>query len=214
MADALAIHASSLDAEGCYKLLSGVVVPRPIAWITTQSEAGLVNLAPFSCYTYVCSKPPMVGINIGRRAGQRKDTSRNIVAHGEFVVNIGDETMVEAVHRSAEEYPPEVSETQLLGLELAPSELIATPRLAAVPVAMECRLHSVQEFGETRAEFIVGEVLVFHFRAGICKGGKVDTAALRPLARLGGPNYAGLGPMVTMAAVSRTPQMVTVTDGG
>ena len=106
MADALAIHASSLDAEGCYKLLSGVVVPRPIAWITTQSEAGLVNLAPFSCYTYVCSKPPMVGINIGRRAGQRKDTSRNIVAHGEFVVNIGDETMVEAVHRSADEYPP------------------------------------------------------------------------------------------------------------
>ena len=125
MADALSIHASSLDAEGCYKLLSGVVVPRPIAWITTQSEAGLVNLAPFSCYTYVCSKPPMVGINIGRRAGQRKDTSRNIVAHGEFVVNIGDETMVEAVHRSADEYPPEVSETQLLGLELAPSELIA-----------------------------------------------------------------------------------------
>ena len=110
----------------------------------------------------------------GRRAGQRKDTSRNIVAHGEFVVNIGDETMVEAVHRSADEYPPEVSETQLLGLELAPSELIATPRLAAVPVAMECRLHSVQEFGETRAEFIVGEVLVFHFRDGICKGGKVE----------------------------------------
>ena len=73
---------------------------------------------------------------------------------------------------------------------------------------MECRLHSVQEFGETRAEFVVGEVLVFHFRAGLCTNGKVDTSTLRPLARLGGPKYAGLGDIVTMSPVSRTPQMV------
>nr|WP_205964670.1 flavin reductase family protein [Ramlibacter agri] len=210
----LSIRAASLDAEGCYKLLSGVVVPRPIAWISTQSEEGVVNLAPFSCYTYVCSKPPMVGINIGRRAGQRKDTSRNIHQRGEFVLNIGDATMIEAIHRSADEYGPEVSEVDLLGLELAPSESIATPRLAMVPAAMECRLHSVQEFGETNAEFIVGEVLVFHFRPGLCVNGKVDTATLNPLARLGGPNYAGLGPSITMAPVSRTPQMVVARDGG
>ncbi len=208
------IHAASLDAEGCYRLLSGIVVPRPIAWISTQSAEGLVNLAPFSCYTYVCSKPPMVGVNIGRRAGQRKDTSRNILGRREFVVNIGDETMVEAIHRSADEYSRDVSETELLGLELAASEAIATPRLAAVPVSMECRLHSVQEFGETRAEFIVGEVLVFHVLDDVCTGGKVDSAKLRPLARLGGPNYAGLGEMMTMAPVSRTPQQVASTEGG
>jgi flavin reductase (DIM6/NTAB) family NADH-FMN oxidoreductase RutF len=213
MAAPLSISAASLDAEGCYKLLSGLVVPRPIAWITTQSTAGLVNLAPFSCYTYVCSKPPMVGINIGRRAGQRKDTCRNILERGEFVVNIGDETMVQAIHRSADEYASDVSEVEQLGLELAASQAIATPRLAAVPAAMECRLHSVQEFGETRAEFVVGEVLVFHFRAGLCVAGKVDTTALRPLARLGGPNYAGLGETITMGAVARTPQMV-VREGG
>lgn len=210
----LSIRAASLDAEGCYKLLSGVVVPRPIAWISTQSEEGVVNLAPFSCYTYVCSKPPMVGINIGRRAGQRKDTSRNIHARGEFVVNIGDATMIDAIHGSADEYGPEVSEVDLLGLELAPSDSIATPRLAMVPAALECRLHSVQEFGETHAEFIVGEVLVFHFRPGLCVNGKVDTASLNPLARLGGPNYAGLGETITMAAVARTPQMVAARDGG
>jgi flavin reductase (DIM6/NTAB) family NADH-FMN oxidoreductase RutF len=213
MAAPLSISAASLDAEGCYKLLSGIVVPRPIAWITTQSADGLVNLAPFSCYTYVCSKPPMVGINIGRRAGQRKDTCRNILERGEFVVNIGDETMVQAIHRSADEYASDISEVEQLGLELAASQAIATPRLAAVPAAMECRLHSVQEFGETRAEFVVGEVLVFHFRAGLCVAGKVDTAALRPLARLGGPNYAGLGETITMGAVARTPQMV-VREGG
>lgn len=206
--ESLSIRAASLDAEGCYKLLSGFVVPRPIAWISTRSEQGVVNLAPFSCYTFVCSKPPMVGINIGRIAGQRKDTSRNIHECGEFVVNIGDATMVEAIHHSAEEYGPEVSEADLLGLALAPSESIATPRLAVVPAALECRLHSVQEFGETQAEFIVGEVLVFHFRPGLCINGKVDTASLNPLARLGGPNYAGLGEMITMKPVSRTPQMV------
>ncbi len=206
--EALSIRAASLDAEGCYKLLSGLVVPRPIAWISTRSDQGVVNLAPFSCYTFVCSKPPMVGINIGRRAGQRKDTSRNIHQCGEFVLNIGDATLVEAIHRSADEYGPEVSEAELLGLALAPSESIGTPRLAGVPAALECRLHSVQEFGETRAEFIVGEVLIFHFRAGLCINGRVDTASLNPLARLGGPNYAGLGEMITMKPVSRTPQMV------
>jgi len=204
----LAVHAASLDAEACYKLLSGVVVPRPIAWISTRSKEGVVNLAPFSCYTYVCSKPPMVGINIGLRAGQRKDTSRNIHECGEFVVNIGDETMVEAIHRSADEYPAETSEAELLGLPLAPSDTISTPRLACVPVSLECRLHSVQEFGDTRAEFIVGEVLVFHFRSGILLNGKVETETLRPLARLGGPKYAGLGEILTMAPVARTPQRV------
>ncbi len=213
MAEALAIRAASLDAEGCYRLLSGIVVPRPIAWISTQSDAGLVNLAPFSCYTYVCSKPPMVGINIGRRAGVRKDTSRNIIERGEFVVNIGDETMIEAIHLSADEYGPDVSETDLLNLALAPSDMVSTPRLAHVPAAMECRLHSVQEFGETRAEFIVGEVLVFHFRPGLCKGGKIEATDLNPLARLGGPNYASIGAIKTMAPVKRTQQMVTLNEG-
>lgn len=202
------VPAASLDAEGCYKLLSGLVVPRPIAWISTRSESGVVNLAPFSCYTYVCSKPPMVGINIGRRAGQRKDTSRNIVDIGEFVVNIADVSMIDPVHRSADEYPPDVSEAELLGLKLQPSDLISVPRLADVPAAMECRFHSAQEFGETRAEFVIGEVLMFHFRAGLLVDGKVETAKLHPLARLGGPNYAALGETITMKPVSRTPQMV------
>jgi len=209
----LAIDAESLDAEGCYKLLSGVVVPRPIAWITTQSAQGLVNLAPFSCYTYVCSKPPMVGINIGLRNGEPKDTHRNILAQREFVVNIGDETMIDPIHRSADEYPPEVSEVELLGLPLAPSLKVRTPRLAHVPAALECRLHSVQEFGETRAQFVVGEVMTFHFRDGLHVNGRIDSRTLRPLARVGGPTYARLGEFINMAPVARTPQRVTPAPG-
>ena len=210
MAAVRSIHAASLDVEGCYRLLSGIVVPRPIAWISTQSATGVVNLAPFSCYTFVCSKPPMIGINIGQRNGKRKDTSRNMIEQGEFVVNIGDETMVEAIHSSADEHGPDISEAALLGLELVKSELIATPRLAAVPISMECRFHSVQEFGDTRAEFMVGEVVVFHVQEQLYMGGKVDSVKLRPLARLGGPLYAKLGELLTMAPITRTPQSVAM----
>ena len=88
------ILAVSLGADAAYKLLTGVVVPRPIAWVTTISTAGVVNLAPFSAFTFVSNKPPMVGINVGRKAGQLKDTARNIHETGEFVVNIADETMI------------------------------------------------------------------------------------------------------------------------
>ena len=201
-------EAATLDAEACYKLMSGVVVPRPVAWITTQSAQGVVNLAPFSCYTFVCSKPPMVGINMGLRGDQRKDTCRNIIEQGEFVLNIGDETQVEAIHQSAAEWPPEVSEVDLLGLALTASTLVRTPRLADVPAALECRLHSIQSFGETGAEFVVAEVVAFQFRDGLCSDGKIDTQRLRPLARLGGPHYAGLGDLITLSPVQRTPQQL------
>ena len=199
-------EAASLDAEACYKLMSGVVVPRPIAWITTQSAQGVVNLAPFSCYTFVCSKPPMVGINMGLRDDQRKDTCRNIIEQGEFVINIGDETQAEAIHQSAAELPPEVSEVDLLGLRLSPSTLVRTPRLSDVPAALECRLHSIQSFGDTGAEFVVAEVVAFQFRDGLCTDGKIDIQRLRPLARIGGPHYARLGDLITLSPVQRSPQ--------
>src|SRR4051812_39634771 len=112
------LRAAELGPEECYKLLSGLVVPRPIAWISTRNAAGLVNVAPFSCYTFVCSKPPMIGVNIGLRDGELKDTARNIRDMKDFVVNIGDESLLEAIHRSADEYGPAESETALLGLEV------------------------------------------------------------------------------------------------
>ena len=204
----LTIPAAPLTAEASYKLMSGVVVPRPIAWITTQSAAGIVNLAPFSCYTFLAPKPPLVGVNVGRRAGKLKDTSRNIHASGEFVVNIADSSMLDALHLSADEYPPEVSEVALLGLALAPCQTVAVPRLADAPVSLECRLHSIQEYGDLRAEFIVGEVTVFHFRDGICVDGKIDTGALDPVCRLAGINYALLGEIIAKPPVRRTPHSV------
>lgn len=198
------ILAQRLDAEAAYKLLTGVVVPRPIAWISTISPNGGINLAPFSAFTFVSNKPPMIGISIGRKGGVLKDTARNIRERREFVVNVADFSLLEALHLSAEEHPPEISEAEVLGLETAASRLIATPRIAAAPIALECRLHQIIEFGELKTAFMVGEVLNFHFREGLCVDGKVQTADLHPIARLGGPNYATLAEAVTLRAVHAT----------
>jgi flavin reductase (DIM6/NTAB) family NADH-FMN oxidoreductase RutF len=208
MSNATSLRAADLGAEDCYRLLGGLVVPRPIAWISTRNAAGLVNLAPFSCYTYVCSKPPMVGVNIGLRNGELKDTARNIRDTKEFVVNIGDVSMVSAIHQSADEYGPDESEAELLGLDMVAADLISTPRLRDVPASMECRLHSIQEFGETRAQFIVGEVVLFHFRSGVCVDGKVDIQQLKPLGRIGGLQYCAPGPFINMPPIRRAAQVV------
>lgn len=198
----------TLSPEQTYKLLTGVVVPRPIAWITTLGDSGVVNLAPFSCYTIVSNMPPLLGVNMGRKAGVRKDTARNALASGEFVVNIGTEDMVEPIHLSAVEHAPEVSEPELLGLELAPCVDVRVPRLAAVPVSMECRVRQVIPFGDTGAEFVVGEVLRLHARDGLVQGGKVDSATLRPVCRLGGPVYGALGRIIQQPPIAQTPKAV------
>lgn len=202
------IIASSLDPQQTYKLMTGIIVPRPIAWITTLSEQGVINLAPFSCFTFVSNKPPMVGINIGRKAGVRKDTGSNIHAQREFVVHVADENLLEPMHLSAIEHPADVSEAELLGLQTEQSDLVRVPRLSAAPVSMECVLHQVIPFGETGAEFYVGEVLKFHIRDALYENGKIDTAKLKPVCRLGGPNYSKLGEIVHMSPIGQTEKTV------
>ena len=202
------IDAGALSPEATYRLMSGIVVPRPIAWITSLSERGVINLAPFSCFTFVSNKPPLLGVNVGRKAGRRKDTGANIHALKEFVVNIGDASQMVAIHESSAEHAPDVSETELLGLRTLPCNTVRVPRLADAPVSMECRLERVVEFGDTGAEFIVGEVMMFHFREGLVHDGKVDTKALNPVCRIGGPNYATLGEIVTLRGMQQTPKSV------
>lgn len=202
------ILTAELDVDASYKLLSGSVVPRPVAWITTLNAAGGVNLAPFSAFTYVSVKPPMIGVNVMRRGQELKDTAINIHARGEFVANIADFALVENVHLSSIEHPPEVSEAALLGLATAPSAAVRTPRLAIAPIALECRLHRVLEFGETGAQFVIGEVVAFHVRDELLEAGRIDTRKLDPIARIGGPRYARLGEIITQPQVAQTPKAV------
>ena len=131
-------------------------------------------------------------------------TSRARARVTEFVVNIADTPMLHQLHMSSAEYPPDVSEIDELDIGLAPSTLIETPRIAAAPVSMECRLHQVLEFGDLKSNFFIGEVVLFHIRDGLAVDGKIDTKDLDPIARLGGPNYVDLGDIVTMPTVPVT----------
>ena len=198
------IDPAYLDAETAYRLITGVVVPRPIAWVTSLSATGVLNLAPFSAFTFVSPKPPMLAISVGRKGGIYKDTAHNILNNEEYVVHIADSSLMTAVHESSTEHPPDVSEVEELRLSTLPGERIKVPRLAAAPVAMECRFRQCLEFGETRSRLIVGEVLVFHIRDGLLNNGKIETEALDPIARIAGPRYAKMGEIVTLKPVFQT----------
>ncbi|UPJ53660.1 flavin reductase family protein [Bradyrhizobium sp. 200] len=198
------IDPAYLDPETAYRLITGVVVPRPIAWVTSLSGSGVLNLAPFSAFTFVSPKPPMLAISVGRKGGIYKDTAQNILNNEEYVVHIADSSLMTAVHESSTEHPPDVSEVEELRLSTLPGERIKVPRLAAAPIAMECRFRQCLEFGETRSRLIVGEVLVFHIRDGLLQNGKIETEALDPICRIAGPRYAKLGEIVTLKPVFQT----------
>jgi flavin reductase (DIM6/NTAB) family NADH-FMN oxidoreductase RutF len=198
------IDPAYLDPETAYRLITGIVVPRPIAWVTSLSSGGVLNLAPFSAFTFVAPKPPMLAISVGRKGNIYKDTAQNILNNEEYVVHIADASLMNAVHESSTEHPPDVSEVEELRLSTLPGERIKVPRLAAAPIAMECRFRQCLEFGETRSRLIVGEVLVFHIREGLLNNGKIETEALDPIARIAGPRYAKLGEIVTLKPVFQT----------
>ena len=200
------IDPSDLGAERIYRLMTGIVVPRPIAWVTSLSRNGVLNLAPFSAFTFVSQKPPMLAISVGRKGADYKDTAHNILDTEEYVIHIADAPLMNAVHESSVEHPPEVSEVEQLGLETAPCEHIKVPRLVAAPVAMECRFRQCLEFGDERSRLIVGEVVMFHIRDSLIANGKIETEALDPIARIGGPRYARLGEIVTLRTVFQTPK--------
>jgi flavin reductase (DIM6/NTAB) family NADH-FMN oxidoreductase RutF len=202
------VEPQSLSAEKSYRLLTGIVVPRPIAWVSTLNRSGRVNLAPFSTFTFVSPKPPMVGISVGRKGATYKDTAQNILASEHYVVHIADQPLIGPLHASSEEVSDDVSEAELLGIEMVPSDRVSVPRIAAAPIAMECRLRHVIEFGDTRSRFIVGEIVLWHIRDGLLKDGKIQTLELNPICRLGGPNYATLGDIVTMPSVHQTAKSI------
>ncbi|MGE3148343.1 MAG: flavin reductase family protein [Pseudorhodoplanes sp.] len=196
------MHISPADLTDLevYKLMIGSIVPRPVAWITTMTPNGLVNAAPFSAFTWASDTPPIVVISIGRRDdGQLKDTGRNIERLGEFVVNIGNQGLLTQVHLTAGDYPETVSEVEEAGLEVAPSIDIKTPRLAAAPIAYECKFLQALELGKYRSHLVLGEVVRFHVQDHLLKDGKIDIRKLDPIARIGGPNYAHVGDIITMA---------------
>ena len=141
----------NLQPRERYKLLTGFVLPRPIAWITTMGPTGVVNAAPFSFFNVFAEDPPLIMVAINKRPdGRLKDSWANIQRTGEFVVNLTDEPLARAMHDSSGDFPPDIGEPDYLGLELAPSVDIKPPRLADAPWAMECRTWSWDRPGRAR----------------------------------------------------------------
>lgn len=169
-----------------YKLLTNLVVPRPIAWVTSQDAQGVVNLAPFSFFNALGSDSLYLVISVAKNdAGELKDTGRNILASGEFVVNMVTEELFDAMNLSAADFPPGESELTAAGLHAAASAKIAVPRIAEAQAAMECRLHDSQTLGANT--LIIGEVVMFHV-ADQLVGPNLHIDGFAPLGRLGSPS--------------------------
>jgi len=139
----MSIDFTQITAYQRYKLMASLIVPRPIALVTTLGPGGVLNAAPFSMFNMVGEDPPLVMISVNRfsQQGSLKDTAANILARGEFVVHLPDEDIAEQMHACGETHPPHVSEAELVGFTAAPSDSIAVPRILEAPVAFECVLH-------------------------------------------------------------------------
>lgn len=146
-----------------YNLLIGLVAPRPIAWITTRDLEGRINAAPFSAYNYVGTDPPIVAIGVGNRPGPGivgKDTAQNIRNTREFVINIVNETLAEAMNLCAIDFPQGVNELEIAGLHTAPSSVVSVPRILESPACLECREFTSMEIGRSRV--VIGQVVSFY----------------------------------------------------
>lgn len=189
------LDAENLECGDAYRLMNSIIVPRPIAWVSTLSGDGRANLAPFSYFNGVGSEPPALSISVANRDdGSPKDTLRNIRDTGEFVVNAVPGRLAEAMNATSVELPHGESEFAAAGLTEAASVSVKPPGVAESPVRMECRLIQVVPVGE--ANLIIGRIVRFHLDEGVLaaarpgKAPTVDAERLDPLARLGGMDYS------------------------
>jgi len=180
-----------------YKLMTGIIVPRPIALVSTVDALGNPNLAPFSFFAGVGSAPPTVLFCPALRpegsgpSGQRKDTLRNVEETREFVINVVSEAISEQANAASAEVPPEVDEFRLSGLTPVPSEVVKPPRVAESPAQMECRLMQVIYTGNKPASGVVvlGEVVRFHLREDLVDDFRVDPDRLDAVGRMAGNTW-------------------------
>jgi flavin reductase (DIM6/NTAB) family NADH-FMN oxidoreductase RutF len=168
-------------------LLTALVVPRPIAWVSTLSPEGVRNLAPHSYFNIVSSEPPIVHFTSSLTANGEKDSLRNARATGEFVVNLVSRDLVEQMNTTAADFPPEEDEFSWAGLDATPSVKVAPPRVAAARAALECRVHDMIVVGN--GHMVFGEVVHVHVAAEVWRDGRVDPVRLAAVARLGGSAY-------------------------
>lgn len=198
------LSASELSPHDQYKLLSGSIIPRPIAWITTQNTAGLINLAPFSFTTGISNQLPLLSVAILRERQAPKDTAANLLARHEAVVHMVSTDLTKAMNQTAARLAPDQSELTLIDLPLIPSTEIQVPGLQAARIRFETSLYQYVPIrdaaGIIMTDLFILEIRQFHFAETVLDLPTlhVNPAALAPIARLAGPNYAELGRTFTL----------------
>ena len=187
------IEILKIPVTEAYQWIVSLVAPRPIAWVTTLSSSGVVNLAPFSFFNVFGANPPVVVFSPTlKRDSGKKDTLINIENHGEFVIHASTQRDIDAINASSASLSPELSEVEYVGKKTVPSTLVKVPRLADAPFALECKLRQIVPVGTgpISANLIIGDIVMMHIDPAILgKDGKVDPMLLRSVARLGGEHW-------------------------
>jgi flavin reductase (DIM6/NTAB) family NADH-FMN oxidoreductase RutF len=190
----MTIIPSEAGPANIYKLMIGAIVPRPIAFVSTISRAGVRNLAPFSFFTAASANPPVVCFAPMVRGsdGQQKDTLRNVQETGEFVVNIVSEEFIEKMNICSAEFPPDVDEWEKSGLTPVASECVKPARVQESRFHMECKLVDVVSVSKQPlgGSLVLGEVLRFHVADELFDNYRIAPEKLRAVGRMGGPSYA------------------------
>ena len=193
-----------------HRFMIGVVIPRPIAWVSTIGADGGHNLAPFSFFNAIASKPPLLIVSINERPDGPKDTLRHIRETKDFVINLVDEPLMQRMVETSGEWAPEVDEFALTQLTPAPSERVKSPRVAEAPVSMECVLERILDFEST--SLVIGRMVWGCCREDLLTDGRVDALKLRPVARLGGDGYTVVREVIRMQR-PRAPKPDAARDG-
>lgn len=193
------INPDDLNAKDTYKLLIGAVVPRPIAWVSTISSKGELNLAPFSFFTVASRKPPILAISIGPGVGERegtvKDTLTNIREQKQYVINIATAALGNEMHRSSENLTSDINEFEHTGLTPVASEVVQAPRVEEAPISMECELHDIIQLGGDH--LVLGRVVRYHVKDELYEKGRIDLEKLAPIGRLAG-NYSLVDQIISL----------------
>lgn len=196
MIDMQTLNPRTMSERENYLLLTGSVIPRPIAFVTSISQDGTLNGAPFSYFNIVSAEPPLISLSVQHDQGKSKDTARNILEKKEFVIHIVDEANVEKINMTAARLQPHESEITLAGLTDIPSTIVTVPSVKEAKIRLECVLERSVSLEST--DLLIGRVVQYHVDENIYSNGRIDAEKLAAVSRLAGSQYAKIGELFSL----------------
>ena len=196
MIDMQTLNPRTMSERENYLFLTGSIIPRPIAFVTSISQDGTLNGAPFSYFNIVSAEPPLISLSVQHDQGKSKDTARNILEKKEFVIHIVDEANVEKINMTAARLQPHESEITLAGLTDIPSTIVTVPSVKEAKICLECVLERSVSLEST--DLLIGRVVQYHVDENIYSNGRIDAEKLAAVSRLAGSQYAKIGELFSL----------------